>query len=250
MDTVVFIPTWNESENIELLIRDIFAIVPDVDVLVVDDLSPDGTGEIVENLTGEFANLHILHRKGPRGRGWAGIAGYIWALDHDARYVVEMDADYSHQPHYIPALLHALNDADMVVGSRYVAGGKDDRPGHLRNFISRMAGKYQQWMFRTPVKDCTSGFRGYRVNVLEEIGVRDLTTWGPAILSDVLYRVIKKNFRIVEIPIVFPDRERGQSTLTPRILLEGLWNVTRLAFTGTRSSGRSSGTHPTGNPRH
>lgn len=249
MDTVVFIPTWNESENIEPLIRDIFAIVPDVHVLVVDDLSPDGTGDIVEALTGEFAHLHILHRKGPRGRGWAGIAGYIWALDHHARYILEMDADFSHRPQDIPALLNALNDADMVVGSRYVTGGKDDRPGCFRHLISRLAGKYQQWMFRTSVKDCTSGFRGYRAEVLEAIGVRDLTTWGPAILSDVLYRVVKQDFRIVEIPIVFPDRERGQSTLTPRILLEGLWNVTRLAFSGAISHGRSSGTHPTGNSR-
>ncbi len=232
MNTVVFIPTWNESENIELLIKDIHQIVPKTDILVVDDISPDGTGDIVERLIPEIPGLHILHRQGPRGRGWAGIAGFIWALDHNAEYIVEMDADFSHQPQYIPNILNALKDADMVIGSRYVDGGKDMRPGRVRNWISRMAGKYQQKMFQTSVKDCTSGFRGYRGYVLESIGVRDLNTWGPAILSDVLYRVIQQGYVIKEIPIVFPDRQRGQSTLTARILFEGLWNVTKLRFSG------------------
>lgn len=248
MDAVVFIPTWNESENIEKLIREIFSILPDIHVLVVDDHSPDGTGEIVDALCENFSNLHVLHREGPRGRGWAGIAGYIWALDQGADLVLEMDADFSHQPVYLRDLISALADADMVIGSRYIPGGKDDRPGVLRNAVSRMAGKYQQWMFGTTVKDCTSGYRGYRSNVLEAIGVRELNTWGPAILSDVLYRVIKRGFKIVEIPIIFPDRERGQSTLTPRILCEGLWNVTRLALTGAFSLDRKSDTHRSENP--
>nr|HPQ41394.1 glycosyltransferase [bacterium] len=129
MDTVVFTPTWNESENIELLIRDVFAIVPSCHMLIVDDHSPDGTGEIADGLRSEFPNLHVLHRDGPRGRGWAGIAAYIWALDHGARRVVEMDADFSHQPRFLPALLEALDSADMVLGSRYIPGGQDLRPG-------------------------------------------------------------------------------------------------------------------------
>jgi dolichol-phosphate mannosyltransferase len=240
MNSVVFIPTWNESENIKPLIKEIHSIVPDSDILVVDDVSPDGTGEIVESMIPDIKRLHILHRHGPRGRGWAGIAGFIWALDHNARYIVEMDADFSHQPKFIPVILNALKEADMVIGSRYISGGRDLRPGKMRNCISRMAGKYQQIMFQTSVRDCTSGFRGYRNNVLEEIGVRNLNTWGPAILSDILYRVIKKGYQIKEIPIVFPDRERGESTLTGRILFEGLWNVTKLRFSGLSEQGRQN----------
>ena len=250
MDTVVFIPTWNESENIEKLIREIFSILPNIHILVVDDYSPDGTGKIVDDLRSEFVNLHVKHREGPRGRGWAGIAGYIWALDRGADFILEMDADFSHQPKYLQNLISALKNADMVIGSRYIPGGKDDRPGKFRNIVSRLAGKYQQWMFGTSVKDCTSGYRGYRSVVLEAIGVRDLNTWGPAILSDVLYRVIKKGFTIVEIPIVFPDRELGQSTLTFRILLEGLWNVTKLAITGAFSTKKGSDRHQSGNPQN
>ena len=168
MNTLVFTPTWNESENIELLIREIFRFVPDCHVLIVDDHSPDGTGELAEAMRGEFSQLHVMHRDGPRGRGWAGIAAYIWALDNGADRIIEMDADFSHQPEYIPRLVAALDDADMVIGSRYISGGKDLRPGIHRHLISRFAGKYQQWMFRAPVKDCTSGFRGYRATVLEK----------------------------------------------------------------------------------
>lgn len=232
MKTLVFTPTWNEAENISLLIREIFNVVPECHLLIVDDYSPDGTGRIADSLKSEYPNLHVMHRSGPRGRGWAGIAAYIWALDHHYDRVIEMDADFSHQPRYIPALLNALDKADMVLGSRYVPGGEDRRPGIHRHIISRLAGMYQQWMFKAPVRDCTSGFRGYRSHVLESIGVRNLTTWGPAILSDVLYRVIRNGFSITEVPIVFPDRERGQSTLTVKILFEGLWNVAKLRFSG------------------
>ncbi|MBN1297332.1 polyprenol monophosphomannose synthase [bacterium] len=240
MNTLVFTPTWNEADNIERLVREIFSVIPNCDILVVDDLSPDGTGDIVESMRNEFPHLHILHREGPRGRGWAGIAGYIWGLDHGARRIIEMDADFSHQPRFIPDILRALENADMVIGSRYVPGGQDLRPGRHRHMISRFAGRYQQWMFKTDITDCTSGFRGYRCDVLERIGVRQLTTWGPAILSDVLYRVIQHRCSIVEVPIVFPDRERGESTLTWRILVEGFWNVAKLRIRGCPSISESS----------
>ncbi len=229
---VVFTPTWNEAENIELLIRAVFEAMPEANLLVVDDQSPDGTGDIAESLRDEFPGLFVLHREGKRGRGLAGIAGYIWALDHGAEYIVEMDADFSHQPEYLPSIVRALEHADVVVGSRYIAGGKDLRPGLLRQTISRLANAYQRWMFRTKLLDCTSGYRAYHAYVLEKIGVRNLDTWGPAILSDVLYRIIKNNFKIVEVPIEFPDRSRGESTLTLKILFEGIFNVARLKFRG------------------
>ncbi len=233
MEKLVFTPTWNEAENIEPLIREIMSVMEDVHLLVVDDFSPDGTGDIVDRLCSEHSRLHVLHRSGPRGRGWAGIAGYIWALDHNAQRIVEMDADFSHQPKFLPALFNSLDNADMVVGSRYITGGRDLRPGIHRHIISRLANFYQQKMFHAPIKDCTSGFRAYRAEVLERIGVRKLNTWGPAILSDVLYRVIQHRFRIMEIPIDFPDRSKGESTLTPRILWEGIKNVASLRFRGT-----------------
>ncbi|MCD4653070.1 polyprenol monophosphomannose synthase [bacterium] len=236
MDTLIFTPTWNEAENIELLIREIFVYVPESHLLVVDDYSPDGTGQIAVRLQKEYPNLHVLHRKGRRGRGLAGIAGFIWALDNKADYIIEMDADFSHKPEYLPSIRKALEKADMVLGSRYVSGGQDLRLGKHRHIISRFAGWYQQKMFGTEVKDCTSGFRGYKADVLEKIGVRDLQTWGPAILSDVLYRVIQNNFRIEEVPIIFPDRERGKSTLTTKILIEGFLNVAKLRLCGNPST--------------
>jgi dolichol-phosphate mannosyltransferase len=236
MEALVFTPTWNEAANIELLVREIMQISPEVDLLVVDDNSPDGTGTIADTLVREFPRLHVLHRAGKRGRGWAGIAGYIWALEQKAKYIIEMDADFSHQPRFIPGIVEGLKDADVVIGSRYVDGGKDLRPGKHRRFISSLANVYQKIMFGTTVKDCTSGYRGYRAEVLEKIGVRRLNTWGPAILSDVLFRIIKHKFKIIEIPIEFPDRERGQSTLTSKILLEGIINVARLRFRGIPSN--------------
>jgi len=230
--TLVFTPTWNEALNIERLIREIMAVCSNIHLLVVDDMSPDGTGQIVERLRKEYSTLHILHRKGKRGRGLAGIAGYIWALDHKAEYIIEMDADFSHQPIHLPAIIDAFEDADMVVGSRYVIGGNDLRSGLMRRFISKMANFYQRKMFNTSLKDCTSGYRGYRAEVLESFGVRQMTTWGPAILSDVLYRIVRTGSKIAEVPIEFPDRERGESTLTSKILLEGIINVARLKFRG------------------
>lgn len=230
MEVLVFVPTWNESSNISPLIHEIFAQAPEVDVLVIDDQSPDGTSTIVNDLKTQYPQLHLLEREGERGRGWAGIAGYIWSLNNKAKYVIEMDADFSHQPQYIPSIIEALKHNDVVIASRYMPGGKDLRPGLMRRTISRMANLYQQVLFKTHVKDCTSGYRGYRAEVLESIGVRDLNTWGPAILSDVLYRVIRKKFSIKEIPIEFPDRERGKSTFSVKIMIEGLLNVLKLRF--------------------
>jgi dolichol-phosphate mannosyltransferase len=232
LEYLVFTPTWNESLNIELLIREIMTLDPRIHLLIVDDKSPDGTGEIAESLCTEFPRLHVLHREGPRGRGWAGIAGYIWALDNNAKFLIEMDADFSHQPKYIPHFMEALQTADMVIGSRYVKGGRDLRPGWLRRTVSWFANSYQRIVFSTSIKDCTSGYRAYRTSLLEKIGVRQISTWGPAILSDVLFRVVNNPFRVVEIPIEFPDRERGESTLTTKILWEGIANVVRLRFRG------------------
>ncbi|MBN1551982.1 polyprenol monophosphomannose synthase [bacterium] len=234
MNVLVFTPTWNEAENIESLILEIMAVKPEVHLLVVDDHSPDGTGEIADRLSKQYSRLHVLHRDGPRGRGWAGIAAYIWALDHSYDCIVEMDADFSHQPQYIPDFIKALEKADMIIGSRYLPGGGDMRPGQIRRWISRLANQYQRMMFGTHIKDCTSGYRAYRAELLEKIGSRKLETWGPAILSDVLYRAIRSSAKITEIPIEFPDRQRGESTLTMKILWEGIVNVARLRFRGAK----------------
>lgn len=226
----MFVPTWNESQNIDRLVRELMTVHPEIHVVIIDDLSPDGTGDIAEALKAEFPRLHVVHRQGPRGRGWAGIAGYIWGLDHGAKFIVEMDADFSHRPRDLPKIIDALQDADAVLGSRYIKGGKDLRSSTTRRIISRIANIYQKIMFRTHVRDCTSGYRGYRAEVLETIGVRSLDRWGPAVLSDILYRIIREGYRIVEVPIEFPDREQGESNLSFKILWEGLLNVARLTF--------------------
>ncbi len=229
--TVVMVPTYNEAQNIESRVRRLVAAAPEVTILVVDDDSPDGTAAIVRRLSTELPQVELLLRREQRGRGRAGIAGYRRALELGADQMIEMDADLSHRPEHLPAILEALRTHDVVIGSRYVPGGRDGRRGIHRRLISRVANFYTRTVLGVPIRDCTSGYRGYRAEVLRTIGADRLETWGPAILSDVLWRIKLAGFQIGEIPIQFVDRERGESTLTTRILLEGLWNVLRLRIT-------------------
>lgn len=231
MKTMIMIPTYNEAENIGRLLDEILNLGLDVHIVVVDDNSPDGTANIVKSYSQKYKEVHLLLRKKNRGRGLAGIAGYIYALDHGAQNIIEMDADFSHQPKHIPQFIEALKEYEVVIGSRYIKGGKDLRKGIHRQLISRFANFYIRKVFGVNIKDCTSGYRGYRNYVLEGIGVRKFNTWGPAILSDVLYRIKLKGYSITEIPIEFIDRQRGKSTLTTKILLEGLINVIKLRLT-------------------
>ncbi len=222
------IPTYNEAGNITELLSALLKIEPAVHVLVIDDQSPDGTGELVQRLAEREPRVHLLSRSGPRGRGLAGIAGYNWALAQNAQSIIEMDADLSHRPEFVPHIIAALQRYQVVIGSRYVPGGQDRRRGATRRLISKLANAYTRFILGLPIRDCTSGFRGYRAEVLRGIGAERLTVWGPAVLSDVLWRIKLKRFSFGEIPIQFDDRQRGTSTLTTAILVEGLWNVLRL----------------------
>ncbi|MDQ7798728.1 MAG: polyprenol monophosphomannose synthase [Candidatus Edwardsbacteria bacterium] len=230
MRTMVMIPTYCEAENIERLIGQIFGYVPQVDILVVDDNSPDGTGQIIDKLSAENPRVHILHRKKLRGRGLAGIAGLRYALNWGAEAVVEMDADFSHDPKYLPSLLEGLNQADVVLGSRFVKGGADVGRGCLRHAVTVFANWYIRLVLRIKIRDCTSGYRVFKREVLEAIDVDSLISRGPAIVQEILYSSILSGFKVKEVPIVFIDRQRGNSSFNFRIMYEGFMMIPILRY--------------------
>lgn len=219
---IVMIPTYNEAKNIGKLIDTIIGIDNSLHILVVDDNSPDGTGEIVLEKSRHNPYVHLLLRKERRGRGYAGIAGLVKALEMNANKVIEMDADFSHDPIYIPEFLKMLDFFDLVIGSRFIPGGEDIDRGLIRKLISPAASFYQRSILGFHIKDCTSGYRGYRSEALKGIRVETIDVWGPAVLIDILYRIKLKNYKIAEIPIKFKDREEGKSTFNYKIALEGI----------------------------
>ena len=230
-EVVVMVPTYNETENIDSLLDSISKILPEADVLVVDDNSPDGTWQIVQEKIKENNRIHLLHRYEDRGRGTAGIAGFKNALDMGASYVVEMDGDFSHNPIFLPGIVKAAKNADVVLGSRYVDGGEDCR-GFIRKCISRFAGLYIKTILGYKVCDPTSGYRCFSKEILEKIDLNKLKANDPFIVTEVLYRCYQNNAKIVEVPIVFRDRKEGQSKLGFKILLANLWKVIRLKLGG------------------
>ncbi|MDN3514470.1 MAG: polyprenol monophosphomannose synthase [Candidatus Brocadia sp.] len=226
MKTYVMIPTYNERENIENLIREILNLkIPDLHIVVVDDNSPDGTSEAVKKASKEHPEVELLLRITERGRGSAGIAGFKYALDHGADSVVEMDADFSHHPKYIPRLLEALQDADLVIGSRFTRGGEDVNRGIARRVITLLAGIYVRVLLGLQIKDVSSGYRCFKRKVLEAIELDSMISTGPSIVSEVFYRAHLKGFSIKEIPIKFEDRTRGQTKLNYKILVKTLLMV-------------------------
>ena len=226
MKTYVMIPTYNERENIENLIGEILNLkISDLHVVVVDDNSPDGTSEIVKNLSKEHPEVELLLRTTGRGRGSAGIAGFKYALERGADCVVEMDADFSHHPKYIPSFLEAIQEADMVIGSRSVAGGKDINRGIVRKVITFLAGVYVRMQLGLKIQDVSSGYRCFKRKVLEAIELDSMISTGPSIVSEVFYRAHLKGFSIKEIPIEFADRTHGQTKLNYSILIKTLFMV-------------------------
>lgn len=230
MKTFVILPTYNERENIEGMIQQILSVCPTCEVLVVDDDSPDGTWRIVKELSCQDARVHLLHRTTNRGRGIACIAGLLYALSHNADIVIEMDADFSHNPSYIPVFLNAAEDFDIVLGSRFVQGGADSDRGWVRRLITLLANIYVRILFGIRLHDCSSGFRCFRREVLENTGLENMTATGPEILQEMLFRSCQLGHRILEIPIVFHDRKRGKTKLKYRQLLRGFMMVLRLRF--------------------
>jgi len=226
MKTYVMIPTYNERENIGNLIQEILNLkIHDLRIVVVDDNSPDGTSEVVKNLSIEHPEVELLLRTTERGRGSAGIAGFKYALGHGADYVIEMDADFSHHPKYIPHLLEAMHDADMAIGSRFVGGGKDVNRGIIRRIITFLAGVYVRVSLKLKIRDVSSGYRCFKRKVLEAIELNSMISTGPSIVSEVFYRAHLKGFSIKEIPIEFEDRTHGQTKLNYKILIKTLLMV-------------------------
>jgi dolichol-phosphate mannosyltransferase len=229
-DCTVVIPTYNECENIGQLLPQILA-QPRFRVLVVDDNSPDGTAAIVANLARNEPRIGLLSRPGKQGLGRAYIAGFRRALAEGAEYICEMDADFSHDPRYLPNLLAAAEARyDMVLGSRYVRNGGTVNWGVARQFISRGGNIYARTILGLPVADATGGFRCYRRHVLEAIDLDAIQSNGYSFQIELVYRTLRAGFSIGEVPIIFPDRRVGQSKMSRRIVLEALLTVWRLRF--------------------
>lgn len=225
MKTLIVIPTYNERENIPPLVSAVFKATPDVEILVVDDSSPDGTGDVVRSLQGKFPHLHLLTRQGKEGLGRAYIAGFRWGLDKGYGAIVEMDADFSHRPEDLKKLLEALPDYDFVMGSRWVPGGTTVNWGVGRKIISRGGSFYTRQILRYPVRDWTGGFNAWKAQTLAKIGLDSVRSEGYSFQIELKYRALKLGLRGKEIPIVFEDRRVGQSKMSSRIVLEALYRV-------------------------
>jgi dolichol-phosphate mannosyltransferase len=240
----VVMPTYNEAVNIDPIVRaasaELERLVPgDHRVLVVDDGSPDGTGEIADALADELGSVEVLHRQRKNGLGQAYLAGFAHALTRGAELVFEMDADFSHDPRYLGDLLEASADADLVLGSRYVAGGGVRDWGLLRRIVSRGGGLYARAILGVDVHDLTGGFKCIHRRVLEAIELRSVRAEGYVFQIEVTYRAVLAGFRVREVPIVFVDRQQGASKMSARIAFEAIWRVPRLRWTAPAALERS-----------
>ena len=221
----VVIPTYNERDNLEPIVGRLRTAVPAAHILVVDDGSPDGTGEIADKLAAEDPHLHVLHRAGKSGLGTAYIAGFTWGLEHGYGVLVEHDADGSHDPADLPKMLAALEDADLVIGSRYVPGGTVVNWPKSREVLSRGANVYVRMMLGIGVHDATAGFRAYRAATLRAIDLDQVESQGYCFQVDLTLRTAERGFRIREVPITFTERARGASKMSQSVVLEALWRV-------------------------
>ncbi len=229
MKALIVIPTYNEAQNIEHLIdRILFQGIRGVEILVVDDNSPDGTAGIVENIAHCESNIHLMKRSKKAGLGTAYVAGFKYALARDYDYVFEMDADFSHDPDEIPNFLETIKTSDLVIGSRYKCGVNVINWPLSRLVLSVGANKYSQIITGLPIKDCTGGYKCFRREVLEAIDLDKVDSDGYSFQIEVNFKAWKKGFRICEIPIVFMDREAGSSKMSKKIIREAIWMVWKL----------------------
>lgn len=230
-DVWVILPTYNEAENLERIVGAVLEHLPSSRrVLIVDDNSPDGTGEIADRLAEADESVAVLHRERKEGLGPAYLAGFRVALEGGAERIIEMDADFSHDPGYLPRLIEATERADLAIGSRYVPGGGITEWGPLRRFISRGGSAYARAALGLPVKDLTGGFKCFRRIVLETIDLDTIEARGYAFQVETTYRAIKSGFRVVEVPIVFKDRADGTSKMSKSIVAEAMWRVPGMRF--------------------
>jgi dolichol-phosphate mannosyltransferase len=229
---LVVVPTYNEAVNLPVIVPQILAQDPRLDVLIVDDNSPDGTGQLADQMAAGDARVHVLHRPGKGGLGKAYLAGFRWALERDYELVFEMDADFSHDPKFLADFLRAVEDADLVIGSRYKTGVNVINWPISRLLLSLGANQYARWITGLPIMDSTGGFKCFRRKVLQAIDFERVRSNGYAFHIEMSFRAWKKGFRLVEIPIVFTDRIEGQSKMNKRIVREAIWMVWWLRLKG------------------
>src|SRR5689334_25106435 len=230
--TLVIIPTYNEMENLPRLLDEVDSLGLGVDVLIVDDGSPDGTGEWVKGQIGARKNLHLIQRKGKMGLGSAYVAGFKYAIEKGFEFIFEMDADFSHDPDYIPKFLEEIRSNDLVLGSRYIHGVNVVNWPMSRLLLSYFANMYARLVTGLPVQDATGGYKCFRVEALKAINLDKINSGGYSFQIEMTYKLWKKGFRIKEIPIIFMDRTAGQSKMSSGIVKEALWLLIRLRLGG------------------
>ncbi len=223
---LVIIPTYNESENVERITGRVRAAVPAADILVADDNSPDGTGDIADRLAEADENIHVMHRLGKDGLGAAYLAGFQWGIDRGYDVLVELDADGSHQPEQLPDLLGALDGADLVLGSRWVKGGRVVNWPKSREVLSRGGNLWTRFVLGIPLRDATGGFRAFRRETLLGLGLDAVASAGYCFQVDLAWRALRAGFTVVEVPITFIEREYGDSKMSQRIVIEALLRTT------------------------
>jgi dolichol-phosphate mannosyltransferase len=231
LKAMVVIPTYNEAENLENIVKAIRDLPVDIQITIVDDGSPDGTGDIADRLVARDDGVHVIHRSGKLGLGTAYVAGFRYALDHGMEVVLEMDADFSHDPEALPRFLDKIREADLVIGSRYRNGVRVINWSFKRLLLSKMATVYVNLVTGLPggvISDATAGFKCYRRKVLEAIDLEQIHSNGYAFQIEMKYRAFKKGFRLAEIPITFNDRRVGVSKMNQGIIFEALWICWRL----------------------
>ena len=229
---LVCIPTYNEAENIEPITQAVLKAEPRVDILIVDDNSPDGTGKIADTLAAREPRIRVLHREKKEGLGRAYLAAFRWAMAEGYTYIIEMDADFSHDPKYLPQFVDAAESgADLVLGSRYVSGGGTVNWGTGRKIISRGGSLYARTILGVKVRDLTGGFKCFNRHVLESIGLDEVKSSGYAFQIELTYRSLKKGFTVREIPIIFEDRRVGHSKMSKKIFMEAVTMVWKLRLT-------------------
>jgi dolichol-phosphate mannosyltransferase len=228
--TLVVVPTYNERENLPSLAQRLLALPVPVDLLVVDDNSPDGTGKLADELAAKYPAVHVLHRSEKNGLGRAYIAGFKWALERDYEFVFEMDGDFSHDPHDIPVLLEAAKDADLVLGSRYINGIRVINWPLRRLVLSIGAAKYVRTITGMPFTDPTGGFKCFRRRALETIKLEEVQSNGYSFQIEMTHKLWRQGMKVVEVPIIFTDRFHGASKMSKGIVREALWMVWKLWF--------------------
>ncbi|MBW3647871.1 MAG: polyprenol monophosphomannose synthase [Actinobacteria bacterium] len=222
---LVVVPTYDERDNLARILARLHAAVPAAHALVVDDASPDGTGRIADGLAAADERVHVLHRSEKTGLGAAYVAGFAWAREHGYDVVVEMDADGSHAPEQLPRLLAALEDADLALGSRWIPGGEVVNWPATRKLLSRGGNAYTRIALGLPLRDATGGYRAYRRAVLDSLPLGEVASQGYCFQVDLAWQTWKAGWTVVEVPITFVERERGQSKMSRSIVLEALWRV-------------------------